>query len=422
MFNILFIIAAYTNYTNKEVMIQMHQNQQANIAVCGRFHYNHYVRYLHAFGGLSRFYHSSKVSMTAENIGIPPEKAENIFPKEYLVRLHLQLLKNCLRVPAFGFYHDLWQIGVLIRWKQAPILHHMIHGNGRMLIRRGHRDDAIVIGEPVNSHPEELRRLLNEEHERLGIAFRLKDNLLDRRLAEDAAACDFLLAGSNVVKKSFARNGFPEDRIRVIPYGTDINRFSPLNDDERKQRLSGLGDCSFRVISVGQITPRKGHVYLLEAWKKLKIPKAELLLVGPLDPIMIPVLSRFAGLFTHIPHVPHHLLRHYYGLSDVFVLPSIEDGFAYVCTEALGCGLPVITTDNTGASEMVTDGSDGFVVPIRSSNAIAEKLEQLYSDNELRQNMSYAAVNKAATSLLWKDYAEKLLEFYQEIDRTCHRE
>ena len=256
---------------------------QSNIAVCGRFHYNHYVKYLHSLGGLNRFYHSSKVSMDAATLGIPKGKAVNIFPKEYLVRLHLRLLKDRFRIPAFGLYHDLWQAGVLIFWKSAPILHHMLHGNGRMLISRAHRDGAVVIGEPVNSHPVELHRILNEEHERLGIDYRLEDNLLDKRLAADAKACDFIVAGSNVIKRSFARNGYPADKIRVIPYGTDTNRFSPLTNEEREKRLSRLKDCPFRVICVGQITPRKGHVYLLEAWRKLRIPNSELLFVGSLD-------------------------------------------------------------------------------------------------------------------------------------------
>lgn len=353
--------------------------------------------------------------MTAEKLGLPSARAANIFPKEYLLRLHELMFGNFLRTSAVALYHDLWQMGVLMCWKPAPILHYMLHGNGRMLIRRAHRDGSIVLGEPVNSHPDELRQMLNDEHKRLGIAHRIIDNLLDRRLAEEAATCNFLIAGSQVIKRSFARNGFPAENIHVIPYGTDIKRFSPLTEEERRQRLSGLADCSFRVICVGQITPRKGHVYLLEAWKKLNLPQAELLFIGPVDPIMIPVLARYSGSYRHIPHVPHHLLRHYYGMSDVFVLPSLEDGFAYVCTEAFGCGLPVITTDNTGASELVTEGGDGFVVPVRSVEALAEKIETLYQNRELRSQMGAAAIAKAQENLLWTDYATNLFHLYQHL-------
>ena len=388
---------------------------KANIAVCGRFHYNHYVRHLYALGGVNRFYHSSKLSIDNKQLGLPSNIGVNVFLKEYLVHIHARLLGHFGQNSAYGFYHDLWQGGVLRHWEAAPIFHYLLHGNCRKLIKRAKEDGALSIGEPVNSHPEDLHSLLNAEHERLSIKARYTSNLLDRRLIADAENSDYLLTGSEVVKRSFIRRGFPGDRIFVIPYGTDTNRFSPLSNEERKQRISGLKDVSFRVICVGQITPRKGHIYLLDAWKKLNIPNAELLFVGRIDPLMKPVLARYEGVFRHIPHVPHHLLRHYYGVSNVFVLPSLEDGFAYVCTEALGCGLPVIATDNTGASELLSDGVEGFVISTHSSEQIAEKLQLLLEDTELRKQMSDSAVHKAGESLLWDDYAKKLFGLYKQL-------
>lgn len=393
----------------------MKNDVMANLTVCGRFHYNHYVRHLYALGGLNRFYHSSKLSIDNMELGLPHDTGVNVYPKEYLVHLHARLLGHFLQNPAYGFYHDVWQAGVLRQWQAAPIFHYLLHGNCRKLIKRAKEDGALCIGEPVNSHPEDLHSLLNTEHERLGIKARYSSNLLDRRLIADAENSDYLLTGSEVVKRSFIRCGFPSDRIFVLPYGTDTNRFSPLSNEERQQRISGLRDVSFRVICVGQITPRKGHVYLLDAWRKLNFPNAELLFVGRVDPLMKPVLARYEGVFRHVPHVPHHLLRHYYGVSDVFALPSLEDGFAYVCTEALGCGLPVIATDNTGASELLSGGVDGFVIPTHSSKQIAEKLQLLFEDTELRKHMSDSAVHKAGDSLLWDDYAKKLFSLYKQL-------
>ena len=388
---------------------------RANIAVCGRFHYHHYVRYLHQQGALNRFYHASKISVGAEALGIARSESVNLFPKEYLVHAHSRVLGSCFRSPAYGLYHDLWQLGVLMRWKPAPILHHLLHGTSRKLIARARKDGAVILGEPVNSHPRELRGLLNDEHQRLGIQTRSGDDRLDRRLADDAAHCDYLLVGSEVIRQSFARAGFPVERIRLLPYGTDTSRFSPLSAVERQRSSSGLREVAHRAICVGQITPRKGHVYLLEAWKRLGLSAAELLLVGRVDPIMKPVLSRYAGLFRHIPHVPHELLRHYYGRSDVFVLASIEDGFGYVCAEALACGLPVVTTVNTGASELITDGLDGFVVPVRSAAALAERLGLLFGDREFLRKASEAAVQKAERRLGWQAYSQSLQDVYRTL-------
>ena len=191
-----------------------------------------------------------------------------------------------------------------------------------------------------------------------------------------------------------------------MPYGVDLNRFHP-NAGQAKQ------DKPFTVISVGAISPRKGHVYLLEAWKKLALPKAELLLIGSISPEMTPVLGRYDGLFQHVSFVPNHQLFEYYGRCSVFVLPTLEDGFAVVTGEAMACGLPAITTFNNGAADVITHGTDGFVVPIRSPDAIAGHLEALYRDRELLQAMSEAALAKAHNELGWEKYANRLCDFYR---------
>lgn len=127
------------------------------------------------------------------------------------------------------------------------------------------------------------------------------------------------------------------------------------------------------------------------------------------------ILANYEGLFIHIPAVPNDKLRNYYGRSSVFVLPSVEDGFAYVCNEAMACGLPVITTTNTGASELIEQGKEGFIVPIRSPEAIANHLELLYRNKELRQEMSRNALTKSQTGLGWEKYALRLCDLYHSL-------
>jgi glycosyltransferase involved in cell wall biosynthesis len=126
------------------------------------------------------------------------------------------------------------------------------------------------------------------------------------------------------------------------------------------------------------------------------------------------VLARYAGSFRHVARVPNAQLRDWYARSSAFVLPSIEDGFGVVAGEALACGLPVVTTENSGAAEVLDDGADGFVVPIRSPTAIAERLELLHRDAALRERMSDAARAKAAT-LSWERYAERLCGLYDRL-------
>jgi len=392
---------------------QIQRHPSVNLAVCGRFHYQNYVQYLEASGFLNQYLYADKISRGGEALGIPPAKAVNGFFKEYAVQLHSRILKTRWQVPAFSLYHQLWQRYVLSQWKPADILHVMLHGNTRLLMKRAKSERATIIGEPVNCHPDELRDLLNEEYERLGLKERLEQNALDERLVAEIQECDHLIVASKWIKDSFVKHGFFEERTKVIPYGINPQRFSPLENTEATLEVIDRG--KFRVICVGQIALRKGHVDLLEAWRRLKLPNAELLFIGRIKPEMEPVLARYKDGFKHIPHVPNHLLRHYYGSSHVFALPSVEDGFGYVSVEAMACGLPVIATINSGSSEVIDEGVTGFKVPIRSPDAIAEKIELLYRDRERQQAMGQAAREKAVQEMRWDNYTKKLCKYYEEI-------
>jgi glycosyltransferase involved in cell wall biosynthesis len=108
---------------------------------------------------------------------------------------------------------------------------------------------------------------------------------------------------------------------------------------------------------------------------------------------------------------------------DVLVLPSISEGFGLVILEALSCGLPVVTTRNSGGPEVVRDGREGYFVPIRSAEAIAEKLELLARDPALLESMSEAALRRAR-EFTWANYRAKLVATLGQIlpleKGACH--
>jgi glycosyltransferase involved in cell wall biosynthesis len=381
---------------------------KVNIAVCGVFHYRNYVRYVDQAGLLNRFYYSHKLSTNAATLGVSRDRAINLWPKEYLVQLHGMLTKGRL-IPAFyPYYADLWQMGALRRWDRCDILHLMLHGTGVKLIERAKQEGTLAILEPVNQHPQGMNAIIDEENERLGLKRVRRLSTIQQRQIEESLASNFLLAPSRIVRDSYVSRGYDAPRVAVLPYGVDLNHFHPIAEQAKL-------DKTFRVISVAQISPRKGQVYLLEAWKKLALPDAELLLIGSLSHDMEAIVGRYRGIFRHLPFVPNHQLFEYYGRASVFVLPTLEDGCSCVCGEAMACGLPVITTVNNGAADLIAHGEDGFVVPIRSPEAIAERLEQLYRSEDLRQQMSRAALAKARSELSWEKYAERLCEFYRSV-------
>ena len=153
-----------------------------------------------------------------------------------------------------------------------------------------------------------------------------------------------------------------------------------------------------KVLFVGALSQRKGLSYLMEAAGHLG-SKIELTLIGrrisecrPLD----------AALRTHrwIPSISHGALLEEMSRHDVMVFPSLFEGFGLVILEAMSQGVPVIATPNTAAPDFVSDGDDGFIVPIRDADAIASKLELLTLDRDLLAAMSQAAIRTAADTFL----------------------
>jgi alpha-maltose-1-phosphate synthase len=89
------------------------------------------------------------------------------------------------------------------------------------------------------------------------------------------------------------------------------------------------------------------------------------------------------------------------------VLPSIEDGFGLVMAQAMACGCPVIASENSGGPDLISDGIDGFVVPIRSADSIANYLEQMAGDWPLAQRMREAALRKVLSFGGWGEYGQQ---------------
>jgi glycosyltransferase involved in cell wall biosynthesis len=100
------------------------------------------------------------------------------------------------------------------------------------------------------------------------------------------------------------------------------------------------------------------------------------------------------------------------------VLPSIEDGFGLVMAEAMACGCPVISSTHTGGEDLYTNGKEGFIVPIRSAEAIAERLQELADDPELRERMRGSALERVRAIGGWSEYGDRWVALLQSLVRA----
>jgi glycosyltransferase involved in cell wall biosynthesis len=216
-----------------------------------------------------------------------------------------------------------------------------------------------------------------------------------RRVDRECAQADRILVASSFAKQSFVAEGYDPRKVFAIPFGVDTVRFSPPATPRDGDR--------FRVLFVGHISQRKGVSYLLQAYESFRRPDSELHLVGTFVPGAAQAYDRFKDLYRHTAHVPQAELADVYRGADVFVLPTLTEGMPLVVLEAMASGLAVIATPN-GSSDIIEDGTDGFIVPIRDPQAIAKRLQALYEDAELRVSIGRRAREKASR-FSWELYA-----------------
>lgn len=167
------------------------------------------------------------------------------------------------------------------------------------------------------------------------------------------------------------------------------------------------GGRPLRVLFAGSLSQRKGLADLFVALRLLPRGTAELVLLGA--PCAPPgFYRREYPDFTYLPTRPHPEVLAAMRTCDVLCLPSLVEGRALVVQEAMSQGLPVIVTPHTGADDLVADGRNGFVVPVRAPAAIAEKLAWLADHPAARPEMGRAA-RDAAARLTWPAYAAAVL-------------
>ena len=252
---------------------------------------------------------------------------------------------------------------------------------------------------------ETAQRLLKEEAARypdweptLG-GTRDSEEKLARKTRELELA-ELIVCPSNFVLDSLPPDARDKKRCVMIPFGSPS-----LNASEPRE--NGSETRPLRVLFAGALTQRKGLADLFAAVKLMGSTKVELVIMGSLLRPLRWYRERLPS-FHYEPPRPHAAVLRLMRSCDVFVLPSIVEGRALVQQEAMACGLPLLATRNAGGDDLIEEGETGFLLPIRSPEAIAEKISWCATHRESISGMGIAAQRRAA-QLTWRGYGEKVL-------------
>jgi glycosyltransferase involved in cell wall biosynthesis len=224
---------------------------------------------------------------------------------------------------------------------------------------------------------------------------------LDRK-TEELEFADVVLCPSQFVLDSLPAEARLNKRCVVAEFGSPS--VANLENEKLERDTGGM----LRVLFAGSLTQRKGLADLFAAMKLLKRSDVELIVMGaPVAPLEF-YRRQFAGFRYEAPR-PHNEVLQLMRSCHLFVLPSIVEGRALVQQEAMACGLPLIVTANAGGQDLIEEGRTGFLVPIRSPEILAQKIDWFADHREVLPEMNAAAHAKAA-EYTWTAYGQKILQ------------
>jgi glycosyltransferase involved in cell wall biosynthesis len=235
------------------------------------------------------------------------------------------------------------------------------------------------------------------------------------RIKTEWQVADLVLVNSEWSLEALVQQGVSRQKIIVVPLAIDLAH----DTDPRPVNANGV----LKVLWLGSVILRKGIQYLAEAARRLQGQNIEFLLAGPLG-VSQKAVQSFPSNMKLLGRITRDKLAEVYRQAHVFVLPTISDGFAITQLEAMAHGLPVVTTPNCG--RVVTDGTDGLIVPARDSQALADAVAKLNDNRPLLRAMSSNALQTVknydllSNARLIQDLATRHGERVRENEAVCH--
>jgi glycosyltransferase involved in cell wall biosynthesis len=372
------------------------------IVVHGRFHAFDLARELIRRGQDVRLL-TNYPKLVAARFGVPADRVRSYLPHGILSRVSYRLLSARL----YG--------------RLEPALH---AGFGRWAARQlaGEPWDAVIVFSGVaeevftsfqgtqtlrvlrrgSAHITTQRRILEEEEQRVGRAVERPSDWMVGREVREYALADSIHVLSGFALQSFVDAGLPADKLACLPLGVDLSRFrvAPEVLDRRRQRVES--GQPLRVLSVGTFSCQKGAWDWARTVERLAGSRFEFRFVGAVAPDARHLAREIDGRAEFRRKVPQADLPAEYEWGDVFVLPTLQDGFAAVLTQALAAGLPLVTTPCCAGPDLIREGRNGWVVPVRDPEALAGRLDWLAGH---RADLA-AAVREVGTAEVRFDWSD----------------
>jgi glycosyltransferase involved in cell wall biosynthesis len=336
---------------------------------------------------------------------INPQRIKSYFFLGALKYLNSRLFKNKFPDSAISVFFDHLVSWSLKKSDQSWIFQ-CYSGYSENSLRKAKKCGAVTIVERACPHIDFQREILKEEEYLLtGKTPNCSRNIkTDLRMKREYEIADYILVPSLYTAKSFWERGFDKSKILIVPLSGE--KITKLPSQPRDNKI-------FKALCIGGNFYRKGIFYLMKAWQELNLKNAELIVKATIpDEFLYLFQAKNVRLITK--HISDQEIFNLYQEANLFVLPSVDEGFGMAAAEAMAAGLPIIVTQNVGMADGITNGKEGFIVPIRNSGALKEKIKFFYDNPGELLKMGEAS-STCSKKYSPEEYWKRIIETYNNI-------
>jgi glycosyltransferase involved in cell wall biosynthesis len=194
------------------------------------------------------------------------------------------------------------------------------------------------------------------------------------REEREYALANTICTPSAFVTESFINEGQPSEKVCTVRLGVETKAFRPTIGTINARRARLVSGAPLQILNIGTFSFRKGMWDLAQVIKCLDPTQFRFRFVGAVAPEAAKLVSELNLLAEFVPSQPQSELPNHYSWGDIFVLPTIEDGYQLVLAQANAAGLPIATTPNGAGRDLVIEGQNGWVLSIRDPKALVTRL------------------------------------------------
>jgi len=377
-----------------------------SISCISKFHSFSLAEQLEKHGLLSNFYttyYSKKNSLVSpfikriDNEQIPLSKVSTNLP----IALSYKVKKTQLEhIKKF----DRWVSKKVIPGSEKIFIGWS--GMSLKTIKTCKRINKLTILERGSSHIEHQLDLLEEEYKLYGKHFNRNQEIVDRELEEYEIA-DFISVPSQFAKQSFIDRGMHPDKLICNAYGCSSIFKAQKNPNGYNGPLI--------ILYLGTLSIQKGIRYLMEALDSLDFDY-EAWFIGTVHEDMNSYLQKVKNAKIKLLGYKNHVeLQTIIPRCHVAVQPSIQEGLSMVIPQILSCGIPVIASKNSGGEDVITENKNGFIVPIRTPEEIAMKLDYYHQNRPILESLRKETIESSRLVRSWDDYGDSYSQTLKKI-------